>query len=103
MVEYQLGAGVPQRTTVGSLWQAMSGWPLSADLLDWPPDLFALTSLMLERSGAFRFALAPPPGRQWPPGSRVGWSTSVEAAGRAWSGVVDAPGGPVSPPPVGLV
>jgi len=39
MVEYQLGAGVPQRTTAGSLWQAMSGRPLSADLLDWPPDL----------------------------------------------------------------
>jgi hypothetical protein len=92
MVEYQLGAGVPQRTTVGSLWQAMSGRPLSADLLSWPPDLFALTSLLLQRSGAFRFALSPPPGRQWPPGSRSGWSTTVEAAGRAWSGVVDVPG-----------
>jgi hypothetical protein len=97
MVEYQLGAGVPQRTTAGSLWQAMSGRPLSADLLDWPPDLFALTSLVLQRSGAFRFALSPPPGRQWPPGSRSGWSTTVEAAGRAWSGVVDAPGEPVPP------
>jgi hypothetical protein len=97
MVEYQLGAGVPQRTTVGALWQAMSGRPLSADLLDWPPDLFALTSLVLQRSGAFRFALSPPPGRQWPPGSRSGWSATVEAAGRAWSGVVDAPGEPVPP------
>lgn len=54
MVEYQLGAGVPQPTTAGSLWEAMSGRPLSADLLDWPPDLFALTSLVLQRSGAFR-------------------------------------------------
>jgi len=65
MAEYQLGAGVLQRTTVGGLWQAMSGRPLSADLLDWPPDLFALTSLVLQRSGAFRFALSPPPGRLW--------------------------------------
>jgi hypothetical protein len=97
MVECQLGAGVPQRTTVGALWQAMSGRPLSADLLDWPPDLFALTSLVLQRSGAYRFALSPPPGRQWPPGSRSGWSTTVEAAGHAWSGVVDAPGEPVPP------
>jgi len=97
MAEYQWGAGVPQRTTTGSLWQAMSGRPLSADLLDWPPDLFALTSLVLQRSGAFRFALSPPPGRQWPPGSRSGWSATVEAAGRAWSGVVDAPGEPVPP------
>jgi hypothetical protein len=92
MVEDQLGADVRQRTTAGSLWQAVSGRPLSADLLGWPPDLFALTSLLLQRSGAFRFALSPPPGRQWPPGSRSGWSTTVEAAGRAWSGVVDAPG-----------
>jgi hypothetical protein len=97
MVEYPLGAGVPQETTAGSLWQAMSGRPLSADLLDWPPDLFALTSLLLQRSGAFRFALSPPPGRQWPPGSRREWSTTVEAAGREWSGVVDAPGEPVPP------
>src|SRR6187200_556597 len=75
----------------GSLWHAMTGRPLSADLLDWPPDLFALTSLMLQRSGAYRFALSPPPGRQWPPGSGSGWSITVEAAGRAWSGVVDPP------------
>src|SRR5262249_6837103 len=95
MVEYQSGAGIPQRTTAGALWQAMSGWPVSADLLDGPPDLFALTSLMLQRSGAFRFALSPPAGRQWPPGSRSGWSATVEAAGRAWSGVVDAPGEPL--------
>ena len=103
MAEYQWGAGVPQRTTTGSLWQAMSGRPLSADLLDWPPDLFALTSLVLQRSGAFRFALSPPPGRQWPPGSRSGWSTTVEAAGRAWSGVVDAPGEPVPPQLVSMM
>ena len=95
MVEYR--SGVPRQTTIGSLWQALSGRPLSADLLEWPPDLFALTSLMLERSGAFRFAMSPPPGRQWPPGSRSGWSATVEAAGRAWSGVVDAPGEPVPP------
>jgi hypothetical protein len=98
MAEYQSGAGVTRRSTVGSFWQAMSGQPLSADLLDWPPDLFALTSLMLQRSGAYRFALSLPPGRQWPPGSRSSWSTTVEAAGRAWSGVVDTPGEPLPPP-----
>jgi hypothetical protein len=58
---------------------------------------FALTSLLLQRSGAFRLALSPPPGRQWPPGSRSGWPTTIEAAGRARSGVVDAPGKPVPP------
>ena len=95
MAEYQSDAGIPQRTTAGLLWQAISGRPVSADLLDWPPDLFALTSLLLQRSGAFRFALSPPPGRQWPPGSRSRWSATVQAAGRAWSGVVDAPGEPL--------
>src|SRR5262245_25912616 len=97
MADDQLGAGVPSQMTVGSLWQALSGRPLSPDLLDWPPDLFALTSLVLQRSGAYRFALSPPPGRPWPPGSRSEWSTTVQAAGRAWSGVVDAPGEPVPP------
>jgi hypothetical protein len=97
VAEYQSGAGVPHRATLGSLWQAMSGRPLSADVLDWPPDLFALTSAVLQRSGAHRFALSPPRGRQWPPGSRSGWSATVEAAGRAWSGVVDAPAEPVPP------
>jgi hypothetical protein len=83
MAEYQFGAGVPRPTTVASLWQAMSGRPLSADLLDWPPDLFALTSLVLQRSGAYRFALSPPPGLRWPIAKRVvglgrgGW-TCVE-------------------------
>ena len=80
MVEYQLDVGVPQRTTAGLLWQAISGRPLSTDLLDWPPDLFALTSLVLQRSGAFRCALSPPRGRQWPPGSRSGWSATVEVS-----------------------
>src|SRR5215468_2631179 len=97
MVEYPSGAGAPQRMTVGAFWQAISGRPLSADLLDWPPDVFALTSLVLQQSGAYRFALSPPSGRQWPPGSRSGWSATVELAGRAWSGVVDAPGEPVPP------
>src|SRR6202000_3323991 len=97
MVDYEVSAAVPSRMTAGSLWQATSGRPLSAGLLDWPPDLFALTSLLLQRSGAFRFALSPPPGRQWPPGSRREWSTTVEAAGRALSGVLDAPGEPLPP------
>jgi hypothetical protein len=97
MAEHQVNVGVPLRTSAGSLWQAISGRPLSTDLLDWPPDVFALTSLVLERSGAYRFALSPPAGRQWPPGSRSEWSTAVEAAGRTWSGVLDDPEEPAPP------
>src|SRR5215471_21442187 len=100
MAGYQLGVGVPQRTTVGAFWQARSGRPLSADLLDWPPDLFALTSLVLQRSGAYRFALSPPPGRQWPPRSRSEWSATVEAAVCSWIRLLPAPTHLPSPPPV---
>src|SRR4029077_18013560 len=39
----------------------------------------------------------PPPARHRPLGSRSEWPTTVEEAGRAWSGVVDAPGEPVPP------
>ena len=55
MVEYQLGAGVPQPTTAGSLWEAMSGRPLSADLLDWPPDLFAFDLVGASAVGGLSF------------------------------------------------
>jgi hypothetical protein len=77
MLDYQSDAGVSQRTTTGLLWQAISGRLLSADLLDWPPDLFAPTSLMLQRSGASRpMTCAPTVTRtrafwlclRWPPG-----------------------------------
>src|SRR5262249_26757596 len=61
------------------------------ELLDWPPDVFALTATVLDRSGAFRFAMSPPPGRQWPPRSQGDWSAAVEAAGREWIGLIDDP------------
>ena len=33
---------------------------------------------MLGRSGAFRFALSPPPGRRWLSESRIAWSSTVD-------------------------
>ena len=66
--------------TPASTWVAASGGPITDQLLEWPPDVFALTNVVLERAEAFRYALAP------------GWSLSredgadgVEEAGRRWS------------------
>lgn len=55
------------------------GW---SDLLDWPPDVFAFTSLVLHHTEAYRFAVSPPHGRRWPPGP--GWNESVTSAAGEW-------------------
>lgn len=52
---------VSQEPTPASLWQAAAGIPIGDELIEWPPDLFALTDLILTRSEAYRFALSPPP------------------------------------------
>ena len=51
--------------TLASTWHAVSGGAVTDELLDWPPDVFALTNVILARSGAFRFALSPI--EQWLP------------------------------------
>jgi hypothetical protein len=55
------------------------GW---SDLLDWPTDVFAFTSLVLHHTEAYRFAVAPPAGRRWPPAP--GWNDEVSAAAFEW-------------------
>jgi hypothetical protein len=56
-------AVVNEAPTPASVWQTMAGTTVG-DLLDWPPDLFALTEVILERSEAYRFALSPPAGTE---------------------------------------
>ena len=72
--------------TLAAVWQAVAGGPITDQLLDWPPDLFAVTDLILERSEAYRFASSPPEGAGWPPGRFPGWRNAVGDAGREWSG-----------------
>ena len=67
--------------TLASTWQAVAGSPIGDELLDWPPDVFALTDVILERAEAYRFALSPPEGVLWPPGSDASWSDAVGQAG----------------------
>jgi hypothetical protein len=71
--------------TLGSAWQAVTGTTIGDELLEWPPDLLALTEVILERSEAYRFALSPPAGALWPPASFPGWPDAVADAARQWT------------------
>ena len=79
-------------STPASVWQAAAGTTIGDDLLEWPPDLFAMTDLMLERSETHRFALAPPGGRRWPPERSPSWADAVVDAGRRWSAWAEGDG-----------
>jgi hypothetical protein len=72
-----------------SLWRTAAGASISDELLDWPPDLFALTDLVLQRSEAYRFALSPPTGANWPPDRLGDWASAVTDAGRRWSAWIE--------------
>ncbi len=83
--------------TLASAWQAISGTSIGADLLDWPPDLFALTEVILHRSEAYRFALSPPAGSQWPPERFPDWPDAVVGEGRQWSAWAEDRDGAIPP------
>ncbi|HEX8855383.1 MAG TPA: hypothetical protein VF752_07255 [Thermoleophilaceae bacterium] len=69
----------------------MSGAGFTRELLDWPPDVFALTNVLLRRAEVFRFAVSPPAGVRWPPagGGAGDWSDAVVDAGRRWGAWVE--------------
>lgn len=79
----------PAEPTVASEWQAVTGTTIGDELLEWPPDLLALTEVILERSEAYRFALSPPTGAHWPPASLPAWPDAVTDAARQWTAWVD--------------
>jgi hypothetical protein len=68
--------------TLASTWRAAAGCPVTDELLDWPPDVFAFANLILGRSEAFRFALSPV---DWPPRRYPGWAELVADAAVGWS------------------
>jgi hypothetical protein len=80
---------LPHESTPASVWQAGCGRPIGDELLEWPPDLFALTSLILDRSEAYRFGLAPFGAEQWQARRLQGWPEAVETAARQWSSGVE--------------
>ena len=75
----------PKEPTLESVWQAAAGTTVGDELLDWPPDVFALTEVILQRSESYRFALSPPAGSTWPPVSFPDWPDAVTDAARRWS------------------
>jgi len=77
--------------TPASIWRSVAGCLITDRLLEWPPDVFALTNLVLDRSEAFRFALSRD-GR-WPPSRPLDWAHAVVEAGLRWSGWAQAPAG----------
>ncbi|HEX8856562.1 MAG TPA: hypothetical protein VF752_13280 [Thermoleophilaceae bacterium] len=77
--------------TLASVWQAVAGRTVDDELLEWPPDVFALTNVLLARSEAYRFALSPPEELSWPPARIPGWADAVVDAARQWSAWVEDP------------
>jgi hypothetical protein len=71
--------------TLDSVWRAVAGGPIADGLLEWPPDVFALTEVILEHTEAYRFVVSPPPGEHWPPVGIPDWADAVVAAGAAWA------------------
>jgi hypothetical protein len=61
-------------------------------LLEWPPDVFALTNVVLGRAEAFRFALSV---ADWPPSRWGERAQAVDQAGRRWSAWAEDRAGPV--------
>jgi hypothetical protein len=73
-------------STPASIWHAASGTPITDRLLEWPPDVFALTNVVATRAEAFRYALSV---KDWPPSRFGDWAEAVEDAGRSWSAWVE--------------
>src|SRR5262245_66013579 len=66
--------------SVSSYFGAFAPAPEWDELVWWPPDVFTLANLVLDHTEAYRFVVAPPPGRRWPPLPH--WSERVRAAAR---------------------
>ena len=74
--------------TLASTWQGVAGSPIGDELLEWPPDVFALTDVILERAEVYRFVLSPPEGGAL----AAGWRCGLGRRGRARSTTVECLG-----------
>ena len=75
------------------MWKGLGGEAFTDELLEWPPDPFALCNLILAETEAFRFSLAPT--IRWPPARYPDWPSAVEEAGRLWGAWVEDPRGQI--------
>jgi hypothetical protein len=83
--------------TIGDALATLARPGLLDTALDWPPDVFAATSMLLERSEAYRFVVSPPSGEVWPPPRTGDWEFETSNSARAWTGAVAGPGHPALP------
>ena len=75
--------------TAASYFGAFGPAPPWDELVRWPPDVFALANLVLDHTEGYRFVVAPPVGRSWPP--LPDWGAAVAGAAQEWR---DAAGRP---------
>ena len=90
-----LGSTLHEQTVAG-YFDAFGPAPAWDELVRWPPDVFALANLVLDHTEGYRFVVAPPDGRSWPPLSD--WGAAVCGAAREWRESPDRPD--VSLPPL---
>src|SRR5919106_1399708 len=79
-------------STAASLWHEIAGRELGNELLEWAPDLFAFTDVVLDRSEAYRFTVSPPDGATWPPSEISDWSGAIADASSGWCAWVEGDG-----------
>ncbi len=89
-----LGLHTQHTPTLATTWQATAGVPIGDGLLEWPPDVFAFTEVILERTQVYRLLFPPPRVVEWPPRRLGRWSEAVEEAGQQWSVWAEDPHGP---------
>ncbi|WKZ83256.1 MAG: hypothetical protein QY307_03180 [Acidimicrobiia bacterium] len=81
--------------TIDSYVGAFTTSPAWDEICAWPPDVFAVTNLVLDHTEAYRLAVSPPAGSRWPPES--GWHEMVRVAAEEWRRAVSE-GGTVPEP-----
>lgn len=81
------GDGSPHEVTIASYFGSFAPVPPWDDLCAWPPDVFALTNLILDFTEGYRLAVAPPKGEVWPPAPD--WNEHVSAAAGEWRSAVE--------------
>jgi hypothetical protein len=70
----------PPTNTLGQFMEQLSPGRKIESWFTWPPDIFALSGLLLKSTGAYRFAVEPP--EVWPVDKN--WEKTVEQEAKEW-------------------
>src|SRR6266545_3538105 len=81
-VEAKRRMNTESKTTVETFFRSLIGTQPLEEWLAWPPDVFAVTSLFLKRTGAYIFTVLPPEGKTWP--GDYDWKDTLKVAKNAW-------------------